>query len=121
MKLEMSLKKNVVGGLKFWKYFRTRFAGTRPPRLLVSRLVPWSQRQKSLVILMGHQKMPKIWHVLPALNVFSSRGIAGCWRQMLRRLCVGAGGVVASSPSGVSEILPHLAIYRRRHLRERLG
>ena len=30
MKLEMSLKKNVVGGLKFWKYFRTRFAGTRP-------------------------------------------------------------------------------------------
>ena len=35
-------------------------------------------------------------------------------------LCIGAGGVVASSPSGVSEILPHLAIYRRRHLRERL-
>ena len=24
MKLEMSLKKNVVGDLKFWKYFRTR-------------------------------------------------------------------------------------------------
>ena len=30
MKLEMSLKKNVVGGLKFWKYFRARFAEARP-------------------------------------------------------------------------------------------
>ena len=63
MKLEMSLKKNVVGDLKFWEYFRTRFAGTHPPRLLVSQQPPWLQRQKSLVILMGHQKMPKIWHV----------------------------------------------------------
>jgi hypothetical protein len=35
MKLKMSLKTNVVGDLKFWKYFRTRFAGTHPPRLLV--------------------------------------------------------------------------------------
>ena len=69
MKLEMSLKKNVVGDLKFWKYFRTRFAGTHPPRLLVSRLVPWLQRQKSLVILMGHQKMPKIWDVINNLVV----------------------------------------------------
>ena len=64
MKLEMSLKKNVVGGLKFWKHFRTRFAGTHPPRLLVSPDSHWSQRQKSLVILMGHQKMQKIWHVI---------------------------------------------------------
>ena len=40
MKLEMSLKKNVVGDLKFWKYFRTRFAGTHPPRLLVSPGTP---------------------------------------------------------------------------------
>ena len=64
MKLEMSLKKNVVGDLKFWKYFRTRFAGTHPPRLLVSPVAHWLQRQKILVILMGHQKMPKIWDVL---------------------------------------------------------
>ena len=63
MKLEMSLKKNVVGDLKFWKYFRTRFAGTHPPRLLVSPVAHWLQRQKILVILMGHQKMPKIWDV----------------------------------------------------------
>ena len=63
MKLEMSLKKNVVGDLKFWKYFRTRFAGTHPPRLLVSPDSHWLQRQKSLVILMGHQKMLKIWDV----------------------------------------------------------
>ena len=63
MKLEMSLKNNVVGGLKFWKYFRTRFAGTHPPRLLVSPVAHWLQRQKNLVILMGHQKMPKIWDV----------------------------------------------------------
>jgi len=63
MKLEMSLKKNVVGDLKFWKYFRTRFAGTHPPRLLVSPAQPWLQRHKILVILMGHQKMPKIWDV----------------------------------------------------------
>ena len=60
----MSFKKNVVGGLKFWKYFRTSFAGTHPPRLLVSRQPPWLQRHKILVILMGHQKMPKIWDVL---------------------------------------------------------
>ena len=53
MKLEMSLKKNVVGDLKIWKYFRTRFAGTRPPRLLVSPDSHWLQRQKFLVILMG--------------------------------------------------------------------
>jgi len=66
MKLEMSLKKNVVGDLKFWKYFRTRFAGTRPPRLLVSQVAHWLQRHKILVILMGHQKMPKIWDVDPA-------------------------------------------------------
>ena len=66
MKLEMSLKKNVVvvGDLKFWKYFRTRFAGTRPPRLLVSPVAHWLQRHKILVILMGHQKMPKIWDVV---------------------------------------------------------
>ena len=30
MKLEMSFKKNVVGGLKFWKYCRARFAEARP-------------------------------------------------------------------------------------------
>ena len=59
MKLEMSLKKNVVGDLKFWKYFRTRFAGTHPPRLLLSPVGPWLQRYKILVILMGHQKIPK--------------------------------------------------------------
>jgi hypothetical protein len=59
MKLEMSLKKNVVGDLKFWKYFRTRFAGTHPPRLLVSPDSHWLQRHKILVILMGHQKIPK--------------------------------------------------------------
>ena len=59
MKLEMSLKKNVVGDLKFWEYFRTRFAGTHPPRLLLSPVRPWLQRHKILVILMGHQKMPK--------------------------------------------------------------
>jgi hypothetical protein len=28
--LGMSLKKNVVGGLKIWKYFRARFAEARP-------------------------------------------------------------------------------------------
>ena len=59
MKLEMSLKKNVVGNLKILKYFRTRFAGTHPPRLLVSPDSHWLQRHKILVILMGHQKMPK--------------------------------------------------------------
>ena len=63
MKLEMSLKKNVVGDLKFWEYFRTRFAGTHPPRVLVSQQPPWLQRQNFKVILMGHQKMPKIWDV----------------------------------------------------------
>ena len=49
----------VVGDLKFWKYFRARFAGTHPPRLLVSPDSHWLQRQKFLVILMGHQKIPK--------------------------------------------------------------
>jgi hypothetical protein len=63
MKLKMSLKKNVVGDLKIWKYFRTRFAGTHPPRLLVSPDTPEPQRHKILVILMGHQKMPKICDV----------------------------------------------------------
>ena len=64
MKLEMSLKKNVVGDLKFWKYFRTRVAGTHPPRLLLGKPTSWLQRQKTLVILMGRQKMPKIWDVI---------------------------------------------------------
>ena len=31
MKLKMSFKKNVVGDLKIWKYFRTRFAEAHPP------------------------------------------------------------------------------------------
>ena len=62
MKLEMSLKKNVVGDLKFWKYFRTRCAGTHPPRFLVRPDPHWLQRHKILVILMGHQKIPKfVW------------------------------------------------------------
>ena len=69
MKLEMSLKNNVVGGLKFWKYFRTRFAGTHPPRVLVSRQPPWLQRHKILVILMG-QKMQKNWDVCAVFSVF---------------------------------------------------
>jgi hypothetical protein len=30
MKFKMSLKKNVVGDLKIWKYFRARFAEARP-------------------------------------------------------------------------------------------
>jgi hypothetical protein len=30
MKLKMSFKENVVGGLKIWEYFRTRFAEARP-------------------------------------------------------------------------------------------
>ena len=55
----MSFKNNVVGDLKFWKYFRTRFAGTHPPRLLVSPDSHWLQRHKILVILMGHKKMQK--------------------------------------------------------------
>jgi hypothetical protein len=30
MKLKMSLKINVLGDLKIWKYFRARFAEARP-------------------------------------------------------------------------------------------
>ena len=44
MKLEMSLKKNVVGGLKFWKYFRARFAEARPlgyPAWIYRHMVPF--------------------------------------------------------------------------------
>ena len=37
MKLEMSFKKIVVGGLKIWKYFRTRFRGTSTPREIGQR------------------------------------------------------------------------------------
>ena len=77
MKLEMSLKKNVVGDLKFWKYFRTRFAGTHPPRLLLSPVRPWLQRHKILVILMGHQKIPKF--VLWGSSFSFSERTAGSW------------------------------------------
>ena len=61
--IENVVKKNFVGDLKIWKYFRTRFAEAHPPRLLVSPDTPEPQRHKILVILMGHQKMPKICDV----------------------------------------------------------
>jgi hypothetical protein len=61
--IENVVKKNVVGDLKFCKYFRTRFAGTHPPRLLVSPNRPWLQRHKILVILTWDTKNAKIWDV----------------------------------------------------------
>ena len=77
MNLKMSFKKNVVGDLKIWKYFRTRFAEAHPPRLLVSPDTPEPQRHKILVILMGHQKIPKtcdvtdlICRVLSGMHVY---------------------------------------------------